>query len=65
MVNVVETIKKLKKYPRENYYFLRRRIDNDNGKTTMGWILSNDKLKSDVENKNFDKLYSIMIENRN
>ena len=64
MTNIVETIKNLKKYQRDNYYFLRRRIDCPNGKTTMGWILSNEKLKEEVEDKNFNKLYSIMVESR-
>ena len=36
--------------------------DTDNGKTTMGWILSNKDLKNDIIDKNFDKLHNIMEE---
>lgn len=64
MTKLVETILNLKKYPRDNYYFLRRRIDCPNGKTTMGWILSNEKLNNNVEDKNFNKLYEIMVKSR-
>lgn len=62
MVDIVSKIKELKKYPRNNFLFLRRRIDTENGKTTMGWILSNKDLKTDIIDKNFDKLHNIMEE---
>lgn len=65
MDDIVNTIKKLKTYTRENFIFLRRRINTPSGKTTMGWILSNKKLKNDVIDKDFNKLYEIVKQAEN
>ena len=60
MIDIVKKIKELKKYPRNNFLFLRRRIDTPSGKTTMGWILHNDNLKDDVIDKDYNKLHNIV-----
>jgi len=59
MINLISTIKKLKETKRENYFFMRRRIEKGNGKKTLGWILQKDNSITVFENKNFDVLKSI------
>ena len=60
MNDIEKYIKTLKKYKRDNYYFLRRRILKEDGSSkTLGWIVyKNDKNKT-LENKNFYKLDEI------
>jgi hypothetical protein len=56
MKNLEEMILSLKNYTRDNYYFLRRRIDKGNGKKTLGWIVKRDDTEESLENIDFAKL---------
>ena len=51
-MNNEDYIKQLKKNPRENTLFLRRRIDRGDGKKTLGWIMKESKGNSVKENIN-------------
>lgn len=54
-MNSEEYIKQLKKQPRENTLFYRRRIDRGDGKKTVGWIMK-EKNKASKENININIL---------
>lgn len=56
MTYLEKMILNLKKTTRDNYYFLRRRIDKGNGKKTLGWILKRDDTDRSLENIDFYKL---------
>jgi hypothetical protein len=56
MVNIENSIIKLKRNKRDNYYFLRRRVDKGNGKKTLGWILKKDNTAKTLEGLDFYKL---------
>lgn len=59
MSKLEELILNLKKTNRDNYYFLRRRVDKGNGKKTLGWILKRDDTNKSLENLDFYKLHSM------
>lgn len=59
MSKLEELILNLKKTNRDNYYFLRRRVDKGNGKKTLGWILKRDDTTKSLENLDFYKLHSM------
>lgn len=51
-------IRQLKlKTKRENFIFMRRRVDKGNGKKTLGWILKKENSNETMENIDFYKLY--------
>lgn len=56
MTNVEQLIIKLKKTARDNFYFLRRRVDKGNGKKTLGWICKRDDTDKTLESLDFYKL---------
>lgn len=57
MNELEQYIKNLKKYERDNYYFLRRRILKEDGSSkTLGWIVYNNDKNKTIENKNFHLL---------
>jgi len=63
MSNLEEKIKKIKSnFLRDNFYYMRRRIDKGNGKKTLGWIMENDNLDYSYESKDFNALHSQMLE---
>lgn len=65
-MNAIEKmILDLKKINRDNYYFLRRRIDKGNGKKTLGWVLKRDDTDKSIENLDFYKLNSLKKELKN
>lgn len=64
MNNIERLILNLKKINRDNYYFLRRRIDKGNGKKTLGWVLKRDDTDKSLENLDFYKLNSMKEELR-
>ena len=47
-------------YSRNNYYYMRRRIDKGNGKKTLGWIMENANMKKTLEHKDFNQLHEQM-----
>lgn len=51
-MNKEEYIKQLKKTPRDNTLFYRRRINRGDGKKTLGWIMENDSKSLIKENIN-------------
>ena len=51
-MNKEEYIKLLKKTPRDNTLFYRRRINRGDGKKTLGWIMENDSKSLIKENIN-------------
>lgn len=56
-----EKIKELRtNSTRENYYFLRRRVDKGNGKKTLGWILQSSN-SLPIEKVKFNDLYKIKL----
>ena len=60
MNDLEKTIKYLKQTSkRENYLFLRRRIDKGNGKKTLGWIVKKENSDNYLENIDFDFLNRI------
>ena len=60
MNDLENTIKYLKQTSkRENYLFLRRRIDKGNGKKTLGWIVKKENSDNYLENIDFDILNRI------
>ena len=44
---------------RDNYVFLRRRIDKGNGKKTLGWVVKKENSDNYLENIDFDVLNKI------
>lgn len=65
-MNAIEKmILDLKKINRDNYYFMRRRIDKGNGKKTLGWVLKRDDTDKSIENLDFYKLNSLKKELKN
>lgn len=47
-------------YSRDNYYYMRRRIDKGNGKKTLGWIMENQNMNKPLEHKDFNQLHEQM-----
>lgn len=43
---------------RDNFYFLRRRVDKGNGKKSLGWILKRDDTNKMIESLDFYKLHN-------
>ena len=56
MLKLEEKIIALKKTARDNFYFLRRRVDKGNGKKTLGWICKRDDTTKTIEGVDFYKL---------
>nr|DAJ42493.1 MAG TPA: hypothetical protein [Caudoviricetes sp.] len=56
MIALEQMILDLKETVRDNYYFLRRRIDKGNGKKTLGWVLKRDDTDNSLENVDFQVL---------
>lgn len=56
MTKLEKLILNLKKINRDNYYFLRRRVDKGNGKKSLGWILKRDDTDKSMESLDFYKL---------
>jgi len=57
MSNLEQLILKLKETTkRDNYFFLRRRIEKGNGKKTLGWILKKENSDKTTENIDFTVL---------
>ena len=57
MLNIEQIIVSLKKkVNRDNFYFLRRRIDKGNGKKSLGWIVKREDTNKELENFDFYKL---------
>lgn len=67
MNNILSTIQQLKKMSRENFFFMRRRIDKGNGKKTLGWVLQPSNSDITYENKDFNNLHQqkLLLENIN
>lgn len=67
MNNILSTIQHLKKMSRENFFFMRRRIDKGNGKKTLGWVLQPSNSDITYENKDFNNLHQqkLLLENIN
>ena len=65
MINLEKMILNLKKSERDNFYFLRRRIDKGNGKKTLGWVLKRDDTEKSLENLDFYKLQDMKEELKN
>lgn len=60
MNDLEKTINYLKKTSkRDNYIFMRRRIDKGNGKKTLGWIVKKENSEKILENIDFNKLNAI------
>lgn len=51
-MNKEDYIKQLKKTPRDNTLFYRRRINRGDGKKTLGWIMQNNSKSILKENIN-------------
>lgn len=63
MANVENVIKELMKTPRNDYIFMRRRVDKGNGKKTLGWMLKlGDQIIEDIDFTNL-KNYTSQLEN--
>ena len=62
MTNTLENqIKQLKTYyARDNFYYMRRRIDKGNGKKTLGWIMESANMNKPLQNKDFNQLHEQM-----
>ena len=59
--NLGNQIKELKTYySRDNYYYMRRRIDKGNGKKTLGWIMENANMNKTLKHKDFNQLHEHM-----
>ena len=56
MTKLEQLIVNLKKLKRDNFYFLRRRVDKGNGKKTLGWICKRDDTEKTLESVDFHKL---------
>nr|DAF56771.1 MAG TPA: hypothetical protein [Myoviridae sp. ctWb16] len=60
MSDLEKTINYLKNtVKRDNYVFLRRRIDKGNGKKTLGWVVKKENSDNYLENIDFDVLNKI------
>ena len=60
MSDLGKTINYLKNtVKRDNYVFLRRRIDKGNGKKTLGWVVKKENSDNYLENIDFDVLNKI------
>lgn len=60
MLDLEKTINYLKNtVKRDNYVFLRRRIDKGNGKKTLGWVVKKENSDNYLENIDFDVLNKI------
>lgn len=57
-----ELITQLKSRERNNYFFMRRRVDKGNGKKTLGWMLRKEDEEKTYENKDFYKLKEMVRE---
>lgn len=58
MNKIINEILNLKKLKRDNYYFMRRRVNKGNGKKTLGWMLQSENNDMIYENKDFNVLYN-------
>lgn len=58
MTTLEKLILNLKKTNRNNYYFLRRRVDKGNGKKSLGWILKKEDTNKCIESLDFYKLHN-------
>jgi len=56
MTELEKMIIQMKKTKRDNFYFLRRRVDKGNGKKTLGWICKRDDTTKTIEGIDFYKL---------
>ena len=54
MNKIINEILNLKKLKRDNYYFMRRRVNKGNGKKTLGWMLQSENNDMIYENKDFN-----------
>jgi len=62
MSDLADKIKELKNNTtRDNYFYMRRRIDKGNGKKTLGWIMESENSKYTYEHKDFNVLHEQMI----
>lgn len=62
MTNLENLILNLKKINRDNFYFLRRRVDKGNGKKSLGWVLKREDTNKYLESLDFYKLHNSMNE---
>lgn len=63
MSDLEKTINYLKNtVKRDNYVFLRRRIDKGNGKKTLGWVVKKENSDNYLENIDFDVLNKIKLQ---
>ena len=60
MTKLEKLILNLKKTNRDNFYFLRRRVDKGNGKKSLGWILKREDTNKYLESLDFYKLHNSM-----
>lgn len=65
MEQLISKIKKLKEMNRNNFFFMRRRIEKGNGKKTLGWVLQQENSLETFENKDFNILHKqkLLLEN--
>lgn len=65
MEQLISKIKKLKEMNRNNFFFMRRRIEKGNGKKTLGWVLQKENSLETFENKDFNILHEqkLLLEN--
>lgn len=57
MNKFINEIINLKKLKRNNFYFMRRRVNKGNGKKTLGWMLQSENDETIYENKDFNILH--------
>lgn len=62
MTKLENLILNLKKINRDNFYFLRRRVDKGNGKKSLGWVLKREDTNKYLESLDFYKLHNSMNE---
>lgn len=60
MTKLEKLILNLKKTNRDNFYFLRRRVDKGNGKKSLGWILKREDTNKYLKSLDFYKLHNSM-----
>lgn len=51
-----EIVRLKKEFKRDNYFFLRRRVDKGNGKKTLGWMVKRDDTKESLTSVDFNQL---------
>lgn len=66
MNKIIDIISGIKQnFKRDNFIFLRRRVDRGDSKKTLGWILTKEDSSMCLENLDFNRLNNMKYRLRN